>query len=138
MVRSLLLQLARDLGERERRKGNALFVPPKAHRIVQVYPQRVTHKVRIQHPLQIPTPQVEPEVPQFGPRRFDADSVEVFEGEVGGGGAVCGGGFYDAEDGFVEVGLGGGEVAGDGESSCVRERRVSRGGRESGRHGGDS
>lgn len=36
------------------------------------------------------------------------------------------GGFDDAEDGFVEVGLGGGEVAGDGEGAYdVGRKEVS-------------
>lgn len=86
---------------------------------MQVDPERVRQKVRVQDPLEVAAPQAEAQVAQLGARQVDRHAVHLLEREVGPRGAQRDAGFLDAQDGFVQVGLGSREGARRGEDACV-------------------
>ena len=85
---------------------------------MQVDPERVRQKVRVQDPLEVASPKVEAEVDELDARQVDREPVELFERQVSRGGAALDARLFNSEDGLVQVLLRRREGAADRKGAC--------------------
>lgn len=97
---------------------HSLFVSPKGPRVVEIDPERVAQKVRVQDPLEVASPKVEAEVDELDARQVDREPVELFERQIGRGGAALDARLFNSEDGLVQVLLRRREGAADRKGAC--------------------
>lgn len=84
---------------------------------MEIDPERVAQKVRVQDPLEVASAQMEAKIDQLDARQVDREPVELFERQVSRGGAALDARLFDAEDGLVQVLLRRREAAADRKSA---------------------
>lgn len=85
---------------------------------MEIDPERVAQKVRVQDPLKVASAQVEAKIDQLDARQVDREPVELFQRQIGRRGAAFDARLFDAEDGLVQVCLRRREAAADRKSTC--------------------